>query len=94
MFTHSQATINARPPKGAGTGYPEWRWFPAIEEPEMTDDLKNRGEPDRSRISLSEEHEVRYWTKALGVLREELERTVRSVENSADAVRQALQKAV
>ena len=29
----------------------------------MSDDLKNRGEPDRSRISLSEEHEVRYWTK-------------------------------
>ncbi len=29
----------------------------------MSDDLKNRGEPDRS-LSLSEEHEVRYWSKA------------------------------
>ena len=60
----------------------------------MSDDLTNRGEPDRSRISLTEEHEVRYWTKALGVSREELERIVRSVGNSADAVKRALQKAV
>jgi hypothetical protein len=60
----------------------------------MPDDLTNRGEPDRSRISITEEHEVRYWTKALGVSREELERTVRSVGNSADAVKRALQKAV
>ena len=28
----------------------------------MSDDLKNRGEPDRS-LSLSEEHEVRYWLR-------------------------------
>ena len=33
----------------------------------MSDDLKNRGAQDRSRISMREEHEVRYWTKALGV---------------------------
>jgi hypothetical protein len=60
----------------------------------MPDDLKNRGTPDRDRISLAEEHEVRYWTKTLGVSQEELERTVRSVGNSVDAVRRALTKAV
>ncbi len=60
----------------------------------MADDLKNRGTPDRDRISLNEDHEVQYWTKTLGVSREELERTVRSVGNSADAVRRALTKAV
>jgi hypothetical protein len=60
----------------------------------MSDDLKNHGAPDRSRISLEEEHEVRYWTTALGVSREELERTVRSVGHSAEAVKRALQKAV
>jgi len=60
----------------------------------MSDDLKNRGEPDRSRISLTEEHEISYWTKSLGVSREELEQTVRSVGNSADAVKRALQKPV
>ena len=38
----------------------------------MPDDLKNRGAQDRARISLSEEHEVRYWTKALGVTKEQL----------------------
>ena len=27
----------------------------------MADDLANRGPQDRARISLSEEHEVRYW---------------------------------
>lgn len=33
----------------------------------MSDDLTNRGAQDRSRISLTEPHEVRYWTEALGV---------------------------
>ena len=60
----------------------------------MADDLTNRGAQDRSRISLTEEHEVQYWTKALGVSREELERTVHSVGNSAEAVKRALQKTV
>jgi hypothetical protein len=60
----------------------------------MSDDLSNRGPRDRSRISLEEEHEVRYWTTALGVSREELERTVRSVGHSVEAVKRALQKAV
>ena len=60
----------------------------------MADDLKNRGAPDRDRISLNEDYEVQYWTKTLGVSREELERTVRSVGNSVDAVRRALTKTV
>ena len=33
----------------------------------MADDLKNRGPQDRSRISITEEWEVRYWTEELGV---------------------------
>ncbi len=32
----------------------------------MADDLKQRGPQDASRISLNEEWEVQYWTKALG----------------------------
>jgi hypothetical protein len=58
----------------------------------MPDDFKNRGAPDRDRISLEEEHEVRYWTQALGVSRAELERTVRLVGHSVEAVRRALTK--
>jgi hypothetical protein len=33
----------------------------------MTGDLKERAPQDASRIGLTEEWEVRYWTKALGV---------------------------
>lgn len=59
----------------------------------MSDDLKNRGPQDRSRISLTEQWEVDYWTKALGVSRERLEQLVREHGNSTDAVKKALTKA-
>jgi Protein of unknown function (DUF3606) len=58
----------------------------------MPDDLKNRGAQDRARISLSEDHEVRYWTKALGVTKEQLTAAVHKVGNSAEAVRRELSK--
>lgn len=58
----------------------------------MSDDLSNRGAQDRSRISMGEEHEVAYWTKALGVSREELQRAVDKVGNSTTAVREELGK--
>ena len=56
----------------------------------MSDDLHNRGPQDRSRISLSEKWEVQYWTKELGVSKEELEQAVKSAGNSVNAVRQHL----
>ena len=56
----------------------------------MADDLKQRGPQDASRISLGEEWEVRYWTKSLGVSREELEKLVRQHGSSAEAVKKAL----
>ncbi len=34
---------------------------------------------DRLRISLTQEHEVRYWTKKWGITREELEAAVKAV---------------
>ena len=58
----------------------------------MSDDSQDRGEPDRSRISLSEDYEVRYWTERFGVTKEQLAVAVRKVGNSADAVRLALGK--
>jgi hypothetical protein len=58
----------------------------------MSDDLNNRGAQDRSRVSLTEEHEVQYWTKALGVSANELKRAVAKVGNGADAVRKELGK--
>lgn len=56
----------------------------------MSDDLNKRGQQDRSRINMHEEHEVRYWTEALGVTREELQRAVDRVGVSASAVREHL----
>jgi hypothetical protein len=56
----------------------------------MSDDTTNRGEPDRSRINLGEDYEVRYWTEKLGVSKEQLAVAVKRVGNSANAVRQAL----
>ncbi|WP_208278812.1 DUF3606 domain-containing protein [Massilia oculi] len=56
----------------------------------MSDDLNKRGQQDRTRINMHEEHEVRYWTEALGVTREELQRAVDQVGVSAAAVREHL----
>jgi hypothetical protein len=56
----------------------------------MSDDKTNRGAQDRSRISLSEDYEVRYWTESLGVTKERLEELVRKHGNSAAKVREAL----
>jgi hypothetical protein len=53
----------------------------------MADDKRDVGVADRSRISLSEEYEVRDWTAALGVSEQELREAVDAVGNSADAVR-------
>jgi hypothetical protein len=56
----------------------------------MPDDKTNRGAQDRSRINLSEDFEVKYWTEALGVSRERLEDLVRKHGNSAEKIREAL----
>jgi hypothetical protein len=54
------------------------------------DDLKNKGAQDRSQINMHEDFEVRYWTKALGVSKEQLQKAVDKVGNSAAAVRKEL----
>ena len=59
----------------------------------MADDLLNRGQPDRSKINMRKDHEVRYWTKELGVSRDELQRAIDRVGESAAAVRKQLGKA-
>lgn len=58
----------------------------------MSDDLNKRGPQDRTRISLSEPHEVRYWTLALGVPEDELRRLVAEAGDNVEAVRAALAK--
>ena len=56
------------------------------EDSVMADDKTNRGERDRSRINMSEDYEVKYWTERLGTTREELQKVVDRVGNSANAV--------
>ena len=56
----------------------------------MTDDTNNRGPQDRSRIAMSEDYEVEYWTGKFGVSRDRLQRAVDAVGNSADAVERHL----
>ncbi len=58
----------------------------------MPDDLTKIGAPDRSKIAVGEEHEVKYWTKHLGISKEELQRAVDKVGNSAAAVKKELGK--
>ena len=56
------------------------------------DNPNERNQPDSNHISMDQEHEVKYWTAALGVTREELQRTVDNVGNSVEKVREALQR--
>jgi hypothetical protein len=56
----------------------------------MADDLKNQWPQDRSRINLTEDWEVWYWTRELGVTADRLKELVAKHGNSADAIRQAV----
>ena len=58
----------------------------------MSDNLQNNGAQDRARINVHEEWEVRHWTEALGVNKEELEKAVKAVGPGADAVREHLKR--
>jgi hypothetical protein len=58
----------------------------------MADDLRNPGRPDRDRINVNEDYELRDWAKKFGVSPEELRRAVQQVGDRADAVRQHLGK--
>jgi hypothetical protein len=54
------------------------------------DNKSKLGQPDRSKINMHEEYEVKYWVKELGVTKEELTQAVAKVGNSAAAVRKQL----
>jgi hypothetical protein len=53
--------------------------------------LTTKAPPLRNLIAMNDELEVKYWTKHLGVSREELQRAVDKVGNSAAAVRKELE---
>lgn len=53
----------------------------------MSDDLTKRQPQDKSKISLTEEWEVRYWTRALGVTEAQLRAAVKLVGHGTAAVK-------
>jgi hypothetical protein len=69
---------------------PQGGVFLVSEDCFMIDDLLDKGQRDRSHISMGQPHEVHYWTRHLGVTKDELQRTVDKVGNSAAAVRKEL----
>ena len=52
----------------------------------MSDDRTKTGGQDRTRISLSEDYEVRDWSKKFGVTADELRAAVKAVGNEAKTV--------
>jgi hypothetical protein len=58
----------------------------------MASALTKKTQPLRNHIAMNEPLEVKYWTKHLGVTRDELQRAVDKVGNSAAAVRKELVK--
>jgi hypothetical protein len=58
----------------------------------MTDNLKKRGGQDRTRIDVSQEHELRAWSDKLGVSPTELRSAVAAAGDRADKVEQHLKR--
>lgn len=58
----------------------------------MADDLKQTGRQDDQRINLDQDHEVNYWSKELGVSREELRRAVEQAGPMVKNARQHLNR--
>jgi hypothetical protein len=56
----------------------------------MADSLTNRVQPDRSKINMHEAHEVKYWTHAVGIERDDLQKAVDKVGSSGAEVRKQL----
>jgi hypothetical protein len=59
----------------------------------MAHNFKNGAAPDRSRVSMDDQHEVRSWTEMLGCSKDELAAAVARVGNSSDAVRREVFRA-
>lgn len=53
----------------------------------MADDLSKQGPQDRAQVNVNETHEVRYWTRELGVTEAQLRAAIAEVGTSAQAVR-------
>ncbi len=48
----------------------------------MADDLKQTGKQDDQRINIEQDHELSYWSKELGVSRDQLRSAVQQAGSS------------
>lgn len=58
----------------------------------MADDTNKSGQGDRQRINVNQDHEVKYWTQALGVSEQQLKDAVKTAGVMAEDVRRHLGK--
>jgi len=58
----------------------------------MADDLKETGRQDDQRINVEQDHELSYWSRELGVSRDELRRAVEQAGPMVRNVRQHLSR--
>ena len=58
----------------------------------MPDDIGHRGQKDRQRIDVSQEHECRYWSERFGVSPERLRQAVKEAGPMVEDVRNHLGK--
>ena len=58
----------------------------------MADDLKQTGKADDQRINVEQDHEMSYWSKELGVSREQLRDAVQQAGPLVKNVRQHLNR--
>lgn len=58
----------------------------------MADDLKQTGKADDQRINVEQDHELNYWSKELGVSREQLRNAVQQAGPMVRDVRRQLNR--
>ena len=58
----------------------------------MSDDLTKIGKQDDQRINVEQDHELSYWSKELGVSREQLRQAVQQAGPLVKNVRQHLNR--
>lgn len=54
------------------------------------DDKKKTGSPDRDRINVNEDYELKSWSKKFGITAEQLKQAVKKAGTSAQAVEKYL----
>jgi len=79
-------------PGGQGICCPKGLHHGQLKENTVPDNKSNSGGQDRKLISLTEDYEVRDWSRKFGVTADELRKAVAAVGNEAAKVESYLKK--